>query len=155
MFEPAFSDLLMTGAVRPDCEAAHQGRMNDMAAAPPAGHEAYGEPPAILATRWGAVATGDGAMGVAEMMTSREEAGRKAMRDCRDSAPGATCTVRMADYNPCVAVSLGRRGIHDVERSRPPRGRSRIFRQLQRVDDGLRASLFRLQLRRTDRSGFR
>lgn len=108
MFDLAFSiALLMTGAVCPECEAANQRRMNDMAAAPSAGREAYGEPPATLATRWGAVATGDGAMGVAEMMTSREQAERKAMQDCRDSAPGATCTVRMTYYNQCVAVSWG------------------------------------------------
>lgn len=106
----AFVATLAMSAACPECEAAHQRRMNDIAAAPPSGNDSDGEPAAQLATRWGAVATGDGAMGVAEMMESRAQAEDKAMRDCLASAPGATCTVRIAYYNQCVAVSWGDAG---------------------------------------------
>ena len=102
-----FLSLLFTSAC-PECAEAHARALNDdvAATAPSAnGNSAPSAP--VMATRWGAVATGDGAMGVAEMFESREQAERKAMRDCQDSAPGAACTVRMSYYNQCVAVSWG------------------------------------------------
>lgn len=102
--------LAVTSAC-PECAESHARALNnDVAATAPSANPAAPASRPVMATRWGAVATGDGAMGVAEMFESREQAERKAMRDCQDSAPGAVCVVRMTYYNQCVAVSWGDKG---------------------------------------------
>ncbi len=108
---PLLISLFMATAC-PECEAANSRNMNDIAATPSGndGADSDASSAPVMATRWGAVATGDGAMGVAEMFDSREAAERKAMQDCQDSAPGAVCTVRITYFNQCVAVSWGDAG---------------------------------------------
>lgn len=57
--------------------------------------------------RWGAIATTDGSMGVAEDEESEEDAKRKALEQCEASSSGKACEVRVAYYNQCVAVAWG------------------------------------------------
>ena len=108
---PLLVSLFMATAC-PECEAANARNMNDIAATPPGndGADSAASSAPVMATRWGAVATGDGAMGVAEMFPSREQAELKAMRDCRESVPGVVCMVRITYFNQCVAVSWGDAG---------------------------------------------
>ena len=97
----------------PECSAAHARALNnDVAATAPRANGNSAPSAPVLATRWGAVATGNGAMGVAEMFASREAAERKAMQDCRESAPsgGADCAVKVAYFNQCAAIAWGDEG---------------------------------------------
>ena len=94
----------------PECSAAHARALNnDVAATAPRANGNSAPSAPVLATRWGAVATGNGAMGVAEMFASREAAERKAMQDCRESAPAseADCSVMVTYFNQCAAVAWG------------------------------------------------
>jgi hypothetical protein len=59
------------------------------------------------ATRWGAVATTDGAMGVSEDRDTQESAEREAMSQCQAHSDGKACQIRIAYYNQCVAVAWG------------------------------------------------
>lgn len=61
-------------------------------------------------TRWGAVATTDGAMGVSESRDSQKSAELQAMSQCQAHSDGKTCQVRIAYYNQCVAVAWGDAG---------------------------------------------
>lgn len=58
-------------------------------------------------TRWGAVATTDGAMGVSADKDSRESAERQAISECQSHSRGKICEVRAAYYNQCIAVAWG------------------------------------------------
>lgn len=58
-------------------------------------------------TRWGAVATTDGAMGVAEARDSQKSAEQQAISQCQAHSGGKACQVRIAYYNQCVAVAWG------------------------------------------------
>ena len=94
----------------PECAEAHARALNnDVASTPPPADGTSTRSAPVLATRWGAIAIGNGAMGVAEMFDNREAAENKAMRDCRESAPagGADCSVSVAYFNQCVAVAWG------------------------------------------------
>ncbi len=59
------------------------------------------------ATRWGAVATTDGAMGVSEDRDTQESAEHEAMSQCQAHSDGKACQIRIAYYNQCVAVAWG------------------------------------------------
>lgn len=58
-------------------------------------------------TRWGVVATADGAMGISEAMDSQKGAEQQAMSQCQAHSGGKACQVRIAYYNQCVAVAWG------------------------------------------------
>ncbi len=106
---PLLVSLFMATAC-PECEAANSRNMNDIAATPLGNNGSDSGPSRAPSPRWGAIATGNGAMGVAEMFPSREGAERKAMRDCLDSAPGAVCKLDLAYHNQCAAVAWGDAG---------------------------------------------
>ena len=74
------------------------------------GDDATQEPEARLETRWGAVATTDGAMGVSAGQESEESAKQQALFECQTHAPGKACEIRIAYYNQCVAVAWGDAG---------------------------------------------
>lgn len=101
---------LLMAAACPECEAANARSMNDIAATPLRNNGSESASSRALSTRWGAIATGNGAMGVAERLASREEAERKAMRDCLNSAPGAVCKLDLTYHNQCAAVAWGDAG---------------------------------------------
>lgn len=77
---------------------------------PDAGANESQEPEPILETRWGAVATANGALGIAAGLESRELAERRAKEHCITQAKGSPCTVQVAYYNQCVAVAWGDAG---------------------------------------------
>jgi hypothetical protein len=58
-------------------------------------------------TRWGAVATTDGAMGVSTAKNSQDSAEQEAISQCQAHSGGKVCQVRIAYYNQCVAVAWG------------------------------------------------
>ncbi|MES2670230.1 MAG: DUF4189 domain-containing protein [Pseudomonadota bacterium] len=58
-------------------------------------------------TRWGAVATTDGAMGVSTAKNSQDSAEQEAVSQCQAHSGGKACQVRIAYYNQCVAVAWG------------------------------------------------
>ncbi len=68
------------------------------------------EPETQLETRWGAVATADGALGVAAGQESHKSAEQQALAHCRTHSEGRVCTVLIAYYNQCVAVAWGDAG---------------------------------------------
>lgn len=68
------------------------------------------EPEPQLETRWGAVATANGALGVAAGMGSRESAEQQAMSDCQAQSRDKNCKLQIAYYNQCVAVAWGDAG---------------------------------------------
>lgn len=68
------------------------------------------EPEPQLETRWGAVATADGALGVAAGMDSQDSAEQHAMSDCQAQSRDKTCKLQVAYYNQCVAVAWGDAG---------------------------------------------
>lgn len=74
---------------------------------PDAGGNESQEQKRQLETRWGAVATGNGALGVAAGMQSRESAERKAHDDCLSQVKDGPCKIQVAYYNQCVAVAWG------------------------------------------------
>jgi hypothetical protein len=65
------------------------------------------EPQPQLETRWGAVATADGALGVAAGQESQESAEQHALAHCQTHSEGKVCKVLIAYYNQCVAVAWG------------------------------------------------
>lgn len=77
---------------------------------PDAGTGTSEEPEPQWETRWGAVATTDGAMGVAAGQESQENAEQQAIAKCQAHSPDKTCEVRIAYYNQCVAVAWGDAG---------------------------------------------
>ncbi len=74
---------------------------------PAAGAGDAGEPEPQWETRWGAVATTDGAMGVSAAKNSQNSAEREAISQCQAHSGGKACQVRIAYYNQCVAVAWG------------------------------------------------
>lgn len=68
------------------------------------------EPEPQWETRWGAVATTDGAMGIAVGQESQESAEQQAISECQAHSSGKACEVRIAYYNQCVAVAWGDAG---------------------------------------------
>jgi hypothetical protein len=71
------------------------------------------EPAEEWETRWGAVATTDGAMGIAESQRSKKAAEVFAIEKCTATRPANTsrpCTVRLSYYNQCMAVAWGDAG---------------------------------------------
>ena len=60
-----------------------------------------------LEPRWGAVATADGALGVAAGQESQESAEQHALAHCQTHSEGKVCKVLIAYYNQCVAVAWG------------------------------------------------
>lgn len=77
---------------------------------PQAGAGSAGVPEPQWKTRWGAVATTDGAMGVSAGKESRESAEQEAMSQCKAHARGNVCKVLAAYYNQCAAVAWGDKG---------------------------------------------
>jgi hypothetical protein len=77
---------------------------------PDAGTGTSEEPEPQWETRWGAVATTDGAMGVAAGQESQENAEQQAIAECQAHSPDKACEVRIAYYNQCVAVAWGDAG---------------------------------------------
>lgn len=74
---------------------------------PEAGAGNAGAPEPQWETRWGAVATTDGAMGVSTGKNSQESAEQQAMSQCQAHSGGKACKVRVAYYNQCAAVAWG------------------------------------------------
>lgn len=58
-------------------------------------------------TRWGAIATADGAFGVANGMTSKRRAEKQAMSDCKARSNGKPCKLKPAFYDQCAALAWG------------------------------------------------
>jgi Domain of unknown function (DUF4189) len=58
-------------------------------------------------TRWGAIATADGAFGVANGMTSKRHAESQAMSDCKARSNGKPCKLKTAFYDQCAALAWG------------------------------------------------
>lgn len=71
----------------------------------------FSEPPPLPGpqwqTRWGAVVAGGGGFGAAVNMTSKRKAVKEAMRACEATGGGKHCTLMIAYYNQCAAVSWG------------------------------------------------
>lgn len=63
-----------------------------------------------LKTRWGAIATADGAMGVSAGQESQDSAEQQAMSQCEANSRGAICKVVVAYYNQCAAIAWGDKG---------------------------------------------
>ena len=61
-------------------------------------------------TRWGAVATTDGALGVSANKKTRESAEQQAISECQAHSKGKACKIRLAYYNQCTAVAWGDAG---------------------------------------------
>ena len=76
---------------------------------PGAGAGDSGEPEPQLETRWGAIATTDGALGVSKSKNSQSSAEQQAMSDCQAQVKpgGKPCVIRLAYYNQCAAVAWG------------------------------------------------
>ena len=58
---------------------------------------------------WGAIATGKGATGYSTGMTSKSDAKKNAIKQCKDSG-GEKCKVEIAYHNQCAALVAGDRG---------------------------------------------
>lgn len=58
-------------------------------------------------TRWGAIATADGAFGVANGMTSKRRAEKQALSDCKARSNGKPCKLKPAFYDQCAALAWG------------------------------------------------
>jgi hypothetical protein len=58
-------------------------------------------------TRWGAIATADGAFGVANGVTSRQHAESQAMSDCKARSNGKPCKLKTAFHDQCAALAWG------------------------------------------------
>lgn len=75
-------------------------------------------------SRWGAIATTNGAFGVANGMSSKRKASKAALADCKRNG-GSKCKVSMVFYNQCGALAWGDTGnttfnsphLEDAERS--------------------------------------
>jgi hypothetical protein len=61
----------------------------------------------VWETRWGAIATADGAYGVSNGMNSQRRAEKKAIADCKARSNGKPCILRVAYYNQCAALAWG------------------------------------------------
>jgi len=61
----------------------------------------------VWETRWGAIATADGAFGVANGMTSKRHAESQAMSDCKARSNGKPCKLKTAFYDQCAALAWG------------------------------------------------
>lgn len=61
------------------------------------------QPPARWASRWGAVASNQGAFGIVSDMPDKESAISSAMQECQKRG-GTNCTVNNVYANTCVAV---------------------------------------------------
>ena len=61
----------------------------------------------IWDTRWGAIATADGAFGIANDMASKVDAENQAMSDCNARSDGRPCKLKPAFYNQCAALAWG------------------------------------------------
>jgi Domain of unknown function (DUF4189) len=80
-----------------------------VACAPIPGYGGSGEPAdpgPSWQTRWGAIATADGAFGTSNDMTSKRRAERQAVADCKKKG-GNRCKVKIAFYNQCAALAWG------------------------------------------------
>jgi Domain of unknown function (DUF4189) len=60
-------------------------------------------------TRWGAVASGGSAFGVAENMASKRKASKMALEDCKRKG-GHKCNVDITFHNQCGAMAWGNGG---------------------------------------------
>lgn len=58
-------------------------------------------------SRWGAIATADGAFGVANDMTSKRRAEKQAMSECKARSKGKPCKLKPAFYDQCAALAWG------------------------------------------------
>lgn len=71
----------------------------------------FSEPPPLPGpqwqTRWGAIVAGGGGFGASVNMTSKRKAVKEAMRACKSTGGGKSCTLMIAYYNQCAAVSWG------------------------------------------------
>jgi Domain of unknown function (DUF4189) len=57
-------------------------------------------------TRWGAIATADGAFGTGNSLTTKRKAEKQAIAQCRENG-GKGCKVRITYYNQCGALAWG------------------------------------------------
>jgi Domain of unknown function (DUF4189) len=73
------------------------------------GSNAPSDPGPQWQTRWGAIATTNGAFGAANDMPSKRKATREALKSCRANG-GQKCTVKMTFYNQCGALAWGDAG---------------------------------------------
>jgi Domain of unknown function (DUF4189) len=60
-------------------------------------------------TRWGAIATGIGAFGAANDLSSKRKAAKEAIKQCKANG-GKKCSVQMTFYNQCGALAWGDAG---------------------------------------------
>jgi hypothetical protein len=58
-------------------------------------------------TRWGAIATADGAFGVANGMRTKRSAVKHALSDCKARAQGKRCKLKSAYHDQCAALAWG------------------------------------------------
>lgn len=72
------------------------------------------EPEPKWATRWGAVATTNGAFGFSHSWASEEQAVGEALAQCSRDAGGATCTLKQSYHDQCIALAWGQRGSYTV-----------------------------------------
>lgn len=67
-----------------------------------------GEPTEEWETRWGAIATGNGLFGAAEGASSKSQAEKIALRQCRESGgKGGKCKVKITYHDQCAALAWG------------------------------------------------
>lgn len=77
---------------------------------PTSGNNAGQSSQPALKPRWGAIATTNGAFGVAVDADSKPQAENKALADCQSMSKGRTCAVRVAYENQCLALAWGTQG---------------------------------------------
>ncbi|WP_446652316.1 DUF4189 domain-containing protein [Blastomonas sp.] len=65
-------------------------------------------------SRWGAVATANGAFGYSHSWASEDQAVNEALAQCSRDAGGATCMLKQSYHDQCIALAWGQRGSNTV-----------------------------------------
>ncbi|MBD3728365.1 MAG: DUF4189 domain-containing protein [Sphingomonadales bacterium] len=78
------------------------------------GDDGAGQPPPQWETRWGAVATTNGAFGYSFNWPTERQAIAEALAQCSRDAGGASCTIRQSYYDQCIALAWGQKGSNTV-----------------------------------------
>jgi Domain of unknown function (DUF4189) len=118
----SLSRLMLSGLFAVSLESHGEGRCPDgyfptggaevgwYSCAPMGGSDASGSSSASQPqwqTRWGAIATANGAFGVSADLPSEEAAVSAALSHCQSRSEGRSCAAKVAYYDQCIALAWG------------------------------------------------